>query len=33
MECDWKGLLRSGPITPVATAPSLTSPGPYSKKR
>ena len=24
-ECDWHGLLRRGPLTPVATAPVLTN--------
>jgi hypothetical protein len=33
MECDWKGLLRSGPITPVSTTPSLRTPGPSTKTR
>lgn len=33
MECGWKGLLRSGAVTPVHTTPSLPTPGSLSKKR
>lgn len=33
MECGWKGLLRSGELTPVSTTPSLPTPGSLSRKR
>ncbi len=35
MECGWKGMLRSGPLTEPSTTtpPSLPVPGPLSKKR
>ena len=33
MECGWKGLLRSGPLTPVPTTPpALPTPGSLSKQ-
>ncbi len=34
MECGWKGMLRSGPLTePTTATPSLPAPGSLSKKR
>ena len=33
MECGWKGMLRSGPLTPVPTTPpALPTPGSLSKQ-
>ena len=33
MECGWKGMLRTGPVTPTPTEATLPVAGPLSRKR